>query len=143
MKDITDTLGRLKAAANAVASRRNAWMWSEDMVQECALMMLDGHNRVRLDRKGLTWLMHGLLDVWLGSRRKLSTVVATAKEMTRAPTIPSDFCELKEIYELATPAERRALFVLATEGYYRMDGASKKERMRDSAALYSLRKKIK
>lgn len=117
-------------------------MWCEDLVQECLALMIEGE-RIRLDRKGLNWTMHGLLDIWLGSRRKLSNVVAVAKEHTTSPTLPSDYFELKEIYELATPAERKALFVLATEGVYRMDGASKKERMRDSAALYSLRRKLK
>jgi len=45
-------------------------------------------------------------------------------EMTRATTLPSDWVELQEIYALATPAERQALFVLMMEGIYWKDGAS-------------------
>jgi hypothetical protein len=137
-----EKLKRLRAAANSVAKWRNAQMWSDDLVQECMLTILEGIP-LRLDRTGLSWFMHGLLDKWMRTRRSLSTVIAVALEMTRAETLPCDFVELKEIWELATPAEKKALFILMTEGSYRKDGASKRERFRDSTALYNLRQKLK
>lgn len=138
---IEETLKRLEAAANSVASSRNAWMWRDDLVQEVATAIIAGV-KIRLDRVGLNWIMHDLLDKWMGTRRKATTVLAVALEMTVSPALPTDAYQLKEIYEIASPAQRRALFVLMTEGSYRKDGASLKERMRDSAALYDLRKKI-
>jgi hypothetical protein len=137
----TYTLQRLSAAANSITRARNGKMWRDDLVQECALAILEG-KPLRLDRTGLSWVMNGLLDKWMGTRRSLINITAVAKEMTCAPPLASDIVELKEICAIATAAERKALLILATEGIYRHDGARKRERQRDSQALYNLRRKL-
>lgn len=137
------TRSRVLSAARAACKRFNVdQSWALDLAQEVAAMQLEGRP-VRLDSRGLGWILNGLMKSWLGSRVKPETVLAYVKQHTPPSADPTNLAELQLIYARATPAERAAIVSLALEGQHTSGGAlSRQEQQRRGQALYGLRKKI-
>lgn len=132
----------LSAARAACKQFRVDQSWAEDLAQEVAIMQLRGE-RVRLDRRGMNWLLSGLLRGMLHLRVKPETAAAFVRQHTPPPSDPVIFAELQQIYRLATPAQQGAIRSLMLDGQNTSGGAlSREEQQRRGQALYSLRKKL-
>lgn len=134
-----DCIDRVRSAARGVASSRaGASSWIEDLTQQVLLMILEGQP-VRLDRQGLNWTMHGLLDVWLESRRQRCTVLAVNEMLANPAPLPSVMAELQEVYAQATERQREAILSLLLTGG---KGTGRKEQQRRGQAMYELRLRL-
>ncbi len=137
------TRTRIMSAARAACARfRVDQSWADDLCQEVVVMQLCGE-RVRLARRGLGWILSGLLKGWLSSRVKPETVQAYVRQNTLPASDPMALAELQKIYGRATPAQQAAIVSLMMDGQHTSGGSlSRQEQQRRGQALYTLRKKI-
>ncbi len=140
MTDVLLSYSRVKAAARGVAKSRQIGDLADDLAHDVVVEQLSG-SVVRLDRTGLSWLLHGFADKYLG-RVTRRTVVCAARSFTRASASPLHLVELQEIYAIATESERRAIVSLMMHGRV-AHGISRAETHRKGAALHTLRKKLR
>lgn len=140
---IVESRPRVVAAARAACVRFNVdRSWAEDLAQEVAIMQLRGE-KVRLDRRGMNWLLNQLLNSMLHARVKPETIAAWARQHTPPPSDPVVFAELQQIYAKATPAQKAAIVSIMLEGQNTSGGAlSRVEQQRRGQAIYGLRKKL-
>lgn len=119
---VLDSRPRVLAAARAACMRFGVdFSWAEDLAQEIAVKQLAGE-MVRLDRRGLDWMMNGILKAWLSSRVKPETVQAFVRQNLRPADDPVILAEIQQIYRIATDAQKRAIVSLMLDGQHTSRG---------------------
>jgi hypothetical protein len=129
--------------ASSVAYKVGNISYKEDLANEFCADLLEGKFDEKQPGNGLIKrIMLTYFDRWTRIRVSVYRIREYLKYASRTPCPPSDFFELKEIWEIASEAQKTSLFILLTEGKFISTG-TKIEGIRYIHNMCKLRKKIR
>jgi hypothetical protein len=130
--------------ATSVAYKVGNISYQEDLANEFCADLLDGRFDEKQPGNGLIKrIMLTYFDRWTRIRVSVDRIREYLRYASRIPCPPSDFFELKEIWEIASEAQKTSLFILLTEGNFISAGTTKINGKRYINNMYKLRKKIR